>query len=112
MTDAIKKHLIPTKIKPSEIGLIYAEESDIVNVALFGMTAGEWRRKNPSKAKEGNIREFSTPEQLLVLSNIEFMNSELIEQGMGQSERLKQLNRIAVKQMEKLTNKTHNVKRL
>lgn len=105
MTESIKKNLVPEKIKPSEVGLIYAEESDIVNLALYGMTAAERRKKNPTLAKEGNMREFSTPEQLLVLSNIEFMNSELIEQGVDASKRLKELNKIAVKQMEQLTKK-------
>jgi hypothetical protein len=96
-TDAIKEHLIPpdlTKIKQS---FIYANEADLLNFALFGKTAKEWRDSNPQK--EGNIRDYATIEQLIVLTNLESLNSVLIKQGLIPNERLKILNQTAIEQM-------------
>jgi hypothetical protein len=96
-TDAIKEHLIPpdlTKIKQS---FIYANEADLLNFALFGKTAKEWRDANPQK--EGNIRDYATIEQLIVLTNLESLNSVLIKQGLLPSERVKILNQTAIEQI-------------
>jgi hypothetical protein len=89
-TDAIKEKLIPEKLSKSRIQYVYASEADLLNVALFGMTAKEWREQNPDK--EGNMRDHSTIEQLVVLANLESINAMLIQQGMDQHDRLKQLN--------------------
>lgn len=99
-TDAVKEHLIPLRITKEQENFIYASEGDLLNVAMFGMTAKEWRDKN--KGKEGNIRDYSTLEQLVVLSNLESINSVLIKQGMPQKERLIKLNDIAISQMKSL----------
>lgn len=99
-TDAVKEHLIPQRITKEQENFIYASEADLLNVALFGMTAKEWRKKNPKK--EGNIRDYSTLEQLVVLSNLESINSVLIGQGVRQKERLIKLNGIAIDQMKSL----------
>jgi hypothetical protein len=96
-TDAIKEKLIPNKVKKNQISFIYANEADMLNVALFGMTAKEWRMLNLDK--EGNLRDYATLEQLVVLSNIESINSVLIRQGMSQSKRLIELNEIAISQI-------------
>jgi len=98
-TDAIKKHLIP-KLTKKQIDFVYASEADVLNVALFGMTAKEWRAKN--KNKKGNIRDDADVYQLVCLANLESMNAEFIRQGLSQSERLKQLNQIAIAQMKSL----------
>lgn len=104
MTDSIQKHLIPEDISKKQIGLIYAEEADLINLALFNITAQEWKAMNPKEAKDGfNMRDFASPEQLVVLANLEFKNSELITEKVPQSERLVILNRIAIVQMTKLT---------
>jgi len=100
-TDAIKAHLIPAAVTPSQAAITYANEADILNVALFGQTAKQWRDANPKL--EGNMREYATVEQLLVLANIEGMNAELIHMGLLQGERLKRLNGIAIRQMQVLT---------
>jgi hypothetical protein len=100
-TDAIKAHLIPVAVTPEQIGITYATEADILNVALFGQTAKQWRAANPKL--EGNMREYATVEQLLVLANIEGMNAEFIHMGLVQGERLKRLNEIAIRQMKALT---------
>lgn len=100
-TDAIKTHLIPSAVTPSQASLTYANEADLLNVALFGQTARQWRDANPDL--EGNMREYSTIEQLLVLANIEGMNAELIHMGLSQRDRLKRLNEIAIRQMQVLT---------
>ncbi len=100
-TDAIKTHLIPAAVTPAQATTIYASEADLLNVALFGQTAKQWRDANPDM--EGNMREYSTIEQLLVLANIEGMNAELIHMGLTQGERLKRLNEIAIRQMQVLT---------
>jgi hypothetical protein len=100
-TDAIKAHLIPATVTPAQAAVTYANEADILNVALFGQTAKQWRDSNPSL--EGNMRDDATVEQLLVLANIEGMNAELIHMGLPQGERLKRLNEIAIRQMQVLT---------
>ena len=99
-TDAIKEKLIPEKLPKSKIQLVYASEADLLNVALFGLTAKEWRDQNPDL--DGNIRDQSTIEQLVVLSNMESINAMLIQQGLPQPERLKQLNELAIQQMKSL----------
>lgn len=108
-TDAIKEQLIPQLLSKPQQGFIYAEEADVLNKALFGLTAKEWRNKNPHK--KGNIRDYATIEQLLVLSNLESLNAVFIEQGKPQSERLEMLNKLAVQQMIKLTDNS-SVKKL
>ncbi|OHB75437.1 MAG: DNA-binding protein [Planctomycetes bacterium RBG_16_59_8] len=100
-TDAIKVHLIPATVTPAQATITYANEADLLNVALFGQTAKQWRDGNPKL--EGNMREYATIEQLLVLANIDGMNAELIHMGMAQRERLKRLNAIAIRQMMVLT---------
>ena len=99
-TDAVKEHLVPAKITKEQENFIYASEADLLNVALFGKTAKEWRNQNAEK--EGNVRDYSTLEQLVVLSNLESINSVLIEQGLPQNVRLKKLNEIAISQMRSL----------
>ena len=99
-TDAIKENLIPPTLSKKEISYIYAREADIINKALFGQTAKEWRENNP-KAK-GNIRDTATIEQLIVLSNLETMNAQYIKEGLSQIERLFKLNAIAVYQMNSI----------
>jgi hypothetical protein len=100
-TDAIKVHLIPAEVTPAQAAITYATEADVLNVALFGQTAKQWRDANPKLI--GNMREYATVEQLLVLANIEGMNAEFIHMGIAQSERLKRLNEIAIRQMQVLT---------
>lgn len=101
-TDAIKENLIPLKIRKEQIKVIYASEADLLNVALFGETAKTWRNKNTDK--EGNVRDYASLEQLVVLSNLESLNSVFIKQGIGQRERLLKLNEIAISQMKSLLN--------
>jgi len=101
-TDAIKEKLIPEELSKSKISFIYADEADLLNVALFGMTAKEWREANPDT--DGNIRDTATLEQLVVLSNLESINAVLIHQSVQPSERLVQLNKIAITQMKSLIN--------
>ncbi len=101
-TDAIKEKLVPPTVNKQQASFTYANEADLLNVALYGMTAKEWRDSNPKL--EGNIRDHSTIEQLVVLSNLESVNSVLIHQDLPQSERLKQLNKIAITQMKSLVN--------
>lgn len=99
-TDAIKNHLIPIHISPSRANMLYANEADVLNVALFGKTAKEWREEN--KSKDGNMRDFADVNQLVVLANLEGINAELIRQGQSQHERLLLLNQIAISQMKSL----------
>lgn len=99
-TDAIKENLIPEQLTKQQINIIYASEADLLNMSLFGKTAKQWRDENP--VKEGNIRDYATIEQLVVMSNLESVNSVLIHQGLQQSERLIQLNKIAITQMKSL----------
>ncbi|MCE5300357.1 MAG: KilA-N domain-containing protein [Spirochaetia bacterium] len=107
-TDAIKEKLIPGLVEKKQGSVLYADEADLLNVALFGMTAAEWRDKNPGK--EGNIRDYAALEQLVVLSNLESINSMLIRQGMKQGERLVKLNEMAISQMKSLL-KNENIKK-
>ena len=100
-TDAIKTHLIPKVVTPAQAAITYASEADLLNVALFGQTAKQWRDANPKL--EGNMQDYAGVEQLLVLANIEGMNAELIHMGLSQGERLKRLNEIAIRQMHVLT---------
>ena len=99
-TDAIKQHLIPLEITPSQANVIYANEADVLNVAMFGMTAKQWRDANPEM--KGNIRDYATINELICLSNMENLNSVFIEQGLSQGERLFKLNQIAIHQMNVL----------
>lgn len=99
-TDAIKQNLIPPEVTPYQKSLIYADEADILNVAMFGMTAKEWRDSHPEL--KGNIRDYATINQLICLSNMENLNAVFINEGMKQSERLERLNRIAIQQMRVL----------
>jgi len=99
-TDAIKEHIIPNVVTKEQISYTYAEEADLLNVALFGKTAKEWRDENPNE--KGNIRDYATLEQLVVLSNMESINALLIRQKLPQYERLVQLNNVAITQMRSL----------
>ena len=99
-TDAIKERLIPPRLTPAQTGIIYASEADLLNVALFGITAAQWRQVNPDLS--GNMRDAATLEQLVVLSNLESINAVLIHQGLGAKDRLEQLNAIAIMQMRSL----------
>jgi hypothetical protein len=99
-TDAIKENLIPVELTKNQISFIYANEADMLNMALFGMTAQQWRNENPDI--DGNIRDMASIEQLVVLSNMESINAVLIHQGLLQNERLFQLNKIAITQMKSL----------
>lgn len=101
-TDAIKAHLIPPELTPEQISFTYASEADLINVALFGQTAKQWRDANPSAT--GNMRDQASLNQLLVLANMESYNAILIEQGKQQSERLILLRALAVQQMQTLSN--------
>ena len=108
-TDAIKENLIPASLSKEQINFVYANEADMLNMALFGMTARQWRDAN--RKAEGNIRDSATIEQLVVLSNLESINAVLIHQNLTQAERLKQLNGIAIKQMKSLLS-IKNIKKL
>jgi len=101
-TDAVKENLIPPEITKQEEKIIYASEADVLNKAIFGMTAKEWRDLN--RDKEGNIRDYANVSQLVVLSNLENFNSEFIKENIGQGERLVRLNKIAISQMKSLIN--------
>ena len=96
-TDAIKQNLIPQEVTPVQANIIYANEADVLNVAMFGMTAKQWREANPELT--GNIRDYATINELICLSNMENLNAVFIEQGMPQSKRLVKLNQIAIHQM-------------
>jgi hypothetical protein len=101
-TDAIKQKLIPENLSSQQKSFVYADEADLLNVALFGKTARQWRDQNPKE--KGNIRDASTIEQLVVLSNLESINAMLIKQGLSQAERLLKLNEMAISQMTSLLN--------
>jgi hypothetical protein len=103
-TDAIKQQIIPPELSKDQINFIYASEADLLNAALFGKTAQQWRNENPDA--EGNIRDMATIEQLVVLSNLESINAVLIHQGLPQDKRLEQLNSIAITQMKSLLTNT------
>lgn len=102
-TDAIKNIIVPT-LTEKQKKFIYAEEADVLNVALFGITAKEWRNKNPKLAENGNIRDYTDLLHLVILNNLENINAELIKMNISQSDRLVKLNNIAKKQMELLKN--------
>ena len=108
-TDAIKEKLIPERLSKEQISFVYASEADMLNMALFGRTAADWRAENPDA--KGNIRDHATLEQLVVLSNLESMNAVLIRQELSKPERLEQLNDIAITQMTSLINNA-NLKKL
>lgn len=108
-TDAIKENIIPANITKEQEQYIYANEADVLNVALFGLTAMQWRKANPGK--EGNVRDYSTVEQLLVLANLESMNAEFIRMELPQGERLRKLNAIAIQQLKSLVG-NDNLKKL
>jgi hypothetical protein len=108
-TDAIKDSLVPPELSKKQIDAVYASEADILNVALFGRTAAQWRQQNPGL--RGNIRDHATIEQLVVLSNLESVNSVFIRQGLPQNRRLRQLNHTAINQMCSLAG-TAAIKRL
>ena len=99
-TDAIKDKLIPLGVTSAQQGITYASEAEVLNVALFGKTSKEWRVENPDK--KGNIRDYATFQQLIVLSNLESMNAELIKEGISQRERLCKLNKMAIEQLTSL----------
>lgn len=99
-TDAIKRNIIPQEVTPQQASIIYANEADVLNVAMFGMTAKQWRDANPDK--KGNIRDYATINELICLSNMENLNAVFIDQGLTQGERLIKLNQIAIQQMNVL----------
>ena len=101
-TDAIKQNLIPEEVTQHQASIIYAEEADVLNVAMFGKTAKQWREENPEQ--KGNIRDYASINELICLSNMENLNAVFIEQGIPQSERLVKLNQIAIQQMRVLEN--------
>jgi len=103
-TDAVQAHLIPPELSPAQINLIYASEADVLNVALFGMTAAQWRSENPGKS--GNIRDYANASQLVCLSNLENLNALFITDGIPQPQRLARLNQIAIQQMRILATDT------
>ena len=109
-TDAIKSIIVPI-LTEKQKKFVYAEEADVLNVALFGMTAKEWRESNPNLVEDGNIRDYTDLLHLVILSNLENINAELIEMGIPQSERLVRLNDMAKKQME-LLRKNKSLKNL
>ena len=100
-TDAIKENLIPPELSAKQISMVYASEADVLNMALFGMTAKQWRDSHPEL--KGNIRDYANVSQLVCLSNLENLNAVFISEGMSQAERLAKLNAIAISQMEILT---------
>ena len=99
-TDAIKQNLIPPELDSRRAALVYADEADVLNVAMFGITAREWREANPDK--KGNIRDYATINELICLANLESLNSVMIDEGIPQRERLIRLNRTAIRQMQVL----------
>lgn len=99
-TDAIRQNLIPSEVTPAQANIIYANKADVLNVAMFGMTARQWREANPDS--KGNIRDYATINELICLSNMENLNAVFISQGLPQGERLVRLNKIAIQQMSVL----------
>ena len=104
-TDSIKRNLIPNELTALQISFVYANEADVLNVALFGMTAKQWRDAHPEM--KGNIRDYASINELICLSNMENLNAVFIDQGMPQSERLVKLNQIAIQQMKVLENESN-----
>jgi len=114
-TDAIKENLIPEKLNKKQVSFIYANEADVLNLALFGKTAKQWREDTSTGSasdEKGNIRDYATIEQLVVLSNMESINAMLIQQDVVQSERLEQLNQLAITQMKSLLKHNDRLKKL
>ena len=109
-TDAIKHNLIPKEVTSAQANIIYANEADVLNVAMFGMTAKQWREANPEL--KGNIRDYATINELICLSNMENLNAVFIEQGLPQNERLIKLNKIAIHQMSVLESGDNNNRKL
>jgi hypothetical protein len=109
-TDAIRQNLIPAKVTPAQANIIYASEADVLNVAMFSMTAKQWREANPEL--KGNIRDYATINELICLSNMENLNAVFIEQGIPQNERLIKLNQIAIHQMSILETGDANDRKL
>jgi len=107
--DAIKQNHIPKELTPAQINFVYASEADILNVALFGMTAKEWRESNPSL--DGNIRDYADVNQLVCLANMESLNAHFIEENLSQVERLKKLNKLAITQMRILNTNTKQLEK-
>lgn len=101
-TDSIKENLINNKLSKKQIGITYADEADMLNVALFGLTAKEWRARNPEK--DGNMRDYASIEELIVMSNLEAVNAQFLSENIPQSERLKKLNEMARFQLKSLLN--------
>ena len=101
-TDAIKQNLIPDEVTAAQASIIYAEEADVLNVAMFGQTAKQWREANPDR--KGNIRDYASINELICLANMENINAVLIDEGVPQGERLVRLNKIAIHQMQVLEN--------
>jgi len=108
-TDAIKENLVPPELSARQTNLVYASEPDVLNMALFGMTAKDWRDKNPGK--KGNVRDDADVSQLVCLSNLENLNALFIKESVPQAERLRKLNQIAIHQMRLLTDNP-SIKRL
>jgi len=108
-TDAIKENLIPKSLMPQQISFVYASEADILNVALFGMTASQWRENNDDK--KGNIRDEANVYQLVCLANLESLNAHFISEGLSQAQRIEKLNNLAISQMKTLLKDT-NIKKL
>jgi len=108
-TDAVRKHLIPAQLTPAQISYVYASEADVLNVALFGMTAKQWQESNPES--KGNMRDYADVNQLVCLANLESLNAHFISEGMPQKERLKKLNKVAISQMNILLGDT-SIKKL
>ena len=106
-TDAIKMHLLSNRLTSAQISITYASEADVLNMALFGTTARDWRQEHTDRAKNENIRDMASIEELIVLSNLESINAELIKNGMEQKARLIELNRIAREQLESLLAMDH-----
>lgn len=100
ISDEIKENLIPEKLKKTQVSFVYANEADVLNIALFGKTARQWSNENPGN--KDNIRDFATIEQLVVLSNMESINAMLIHQGLMQADRLQQQNQLVITQMKSL----------
>jgi len=108
-TDAIKEHIVPELVTKRQIESVYASEADVLNMALFGMIAKQWKKHNPNK--KGNMRDYADVRQLVCLANLESLNAEFIRQGLEQGGRLKKLNQIAIIQMKSLA-KSKSVKKL
>ncbi|MEA3486169.1 MAG: KilA-N domain-containing protein [Thermodesulfobacteriota bacterium] len=108
-TGAIKENLVPPELTPKQVNLVYATEADVLNMALFGMTAKEWRKNN--RGKKGNIRDYANVSQLVCLSNLENLNALFINEGLSQKDRLIKLNAIAIQQMKLLTD-DHGIRKL